>query len=130
MGRVAYIKETLGDRLKRDKAELDEAKDRIEELEKENEELRSGARSNDDQVDQLKEELQEQSRELSSLRSRNNLSQQNWIKEKDDMTRQLQHLRSELESTTSAMGEWRSSRWRNAPCGRAWPTRLPTLKSS
>ncbi|KAH8888268.1 hypothetical protein GQ53DRAFT_654655, partial [Thozetella sp. PMI_491] len=106
MGRVAHIRETLGDRLKRDKAELDEAKDRIEELEKENEELRNSTQSTDSEATRLREELQEQSRELASLRSRNNLSQQNWLKEKDDMTRQIQHLRSELESTSNAMGEW------------------------
>ena len=106
LGRVAHIRETLGDRLKRDKADLDAARDRIEELEKDNEELRSGAQSTDGQVGRLQEELQEQSRELSNLRSRSNLSQQNWVKEKDDMTRQLQHLRSELESTSAAMGEW------------------------
>ncbi len=106
MGRVAHIRETLGDRLKRDKAELEEAKDRIEILEKENERLRNNTESNDTETARLREELLEQNRELSSLRSRNHLSQQNWLKEKDDMSRQMQHLRSELDSTGTAMGEW------------------------
>ncbi|KAL1841695.1 hypothetical protein VTJ49DRAFT_6734 [Mycothermus thermophilus] len=104
--RVEKIKETLGDRLKRDKAELEEAKDRIEELEAQNDELRSQLASRDEETDRLRAEVQEQGRELASLRSRSNLSQQNWQKEKDEAARQIQHLRAELESTTAAMGEW------------------------
>lgn len=106
LGRIEKIKETLGERLKRDKAELDEAKDRIEELETQNEELQKASRASQDVVSQLKDEVQEQARELANLRSRNNLSQQNWLKEKDDMARQMQHLRTELESASTAMGEW------------------------
>lgn len=106
LGRVEKIKETLGDRLKRDRAELEEANQRIEELEAQNEELHKGSSSSEDEISQLRDELQEANRELTTLRSRNNLSQQNWLREKDDMARQLQHLRSELESTSSAMSEW------------------------
>lgn len=106
LGRVEKIKETLGERLKRDRQELEEAKDRIEELEAQNEELQKGASASSDDAGRLQEELQEATRELASLRSRSNLSQQNWMKEKEDMTRQLQHFKSELESTGSAMGEW------------------------
>ena len=106
LGRVEKIKETLGERLKRDKAELDEAKDRIDELETQNEALQQAARTAEDEAASLRAEAQEQGRELAGLRSRANLSQQNWLKEKDDMARQLQHLRSELESTSNAMGEW------------------------
>ncbi|KAK0634973.1 hypothetical protein B0T17DRAFT_480258, partial [Bombardia bombarda] len=106
LGRVEKIKETLGDRLKRDKAELEEAKDRIEELEAQNEQLQRAARAGDDEAARLRDEMLEQARELAGLRSRTNLSQQNWLKEKDDMGRQVQHLRHELESTSNAMGEW------------------------
>jgi chromosome segregation ATPase len=106
LNRVEKIKETLGDRLKRDKAELEEAKDRVEELEAQNDELQKTLAARDEETDRLREEVQEQGRELASLRSRSNLSQQNWLKEKDDMARQMQHLKSELESTTAAMGEW------------------------
>lgn len=106
LGRVEKIKETLGDRLKRDKAELDEAKDRIEELESQNEELQRTSRSGDEETNRLRTEVQEQERELATLRSRTNLSQQNWLKEKEDMTRQLQLIKGELESTGNAMGEW------------------------
>lgn len=106
LNRVEKIKETLGDRLKRDKAELEEAKDRVEELEAQTDELQRAARERDDEADRLRAEAQEQARELASLRSRNNLSQQNWLKERDDMARQLQALRAELETTSGAMGEW------------------------
>lgn len=106
LGRVEKIKESLGDRLKRDKAELEEAKDRIDELEAQNEELQQALAAREEEADQLRSEVQEQGRELASLRSRSNLSQQNWLKEKEDMARQMQHFKSELESTTAAMGEW------------------------
>lgn len=104
--RVEKIKSTLGERLKRDRAELEEANLRIEELEAQNEELQKGGSSYEGDIAKLKDELLEAKRELTGLRSRNNLSQQNWTKEKDDLARQLQHFRSELESTSSAMHEW------------------------
>ncbi len=106
LGRVGQIKETLGGRLKRDKKELDEANDRIEELEGQNDELQKGARALEHEAARLEGELQEATRELASLRSRHNLSQQNWLKEKEEAARQVQHLRGELESATGAMGEW------------------------
>ncbi|KAK4252044.1 hypothetical protein C7999DRAFT_27284 [Corynascus novoguineensis] len=106
LGRVEKIRETLGDRLKRDKAELEETKDRLEELEAQNEELQNTLAAREEEAERLRDEVQEQGRELASLRSRTNLSQQNRLKEKDEMSRQLQNLKSELESTTAAMGEW------------------------
>lgn len=106
LARVEKIKESLGERLKRDRAELEEANQRIEELEAQNEELQKGSSSSEEEVAALKDELQEANRELTTLRSRNNLSQQNWLKEKDDLVKQVQHFRSELEATSSAMSEW------------------------
>ncbi|OBS25731.1 hypothetical protein FPOA_06266 [Fusarium poae] len=106
LGRVEKIKQTLSDRFKRDKAELEESKERIEELEAENEELRNNAVSSGDDVAKLKEELQDATRELNTLRSRNNLSAQNWGKEKEELLRHVQHLKSEMETTANAMGEW------------------------
>lgn len=106
LGRVEKIKQTLSDRFKRDKAELEESKERIEELEAENEELRNNAVSSGDDVAKLKEELQDATRELNTLRSRNNLSAQNWNKEKEELLRHVQHLKSEMETTANAMGEW------------------------
>lgn len=106
LGRVEKIKESLADRLKRDRAELEDAKDRVDELETQNDELQRTAAAREEEADRLRDEMQEQGRELAGLRSRTNLSQQNWMKEKEDMTRQMQHIKSELESTTAAMGEW------------------------
>ncbi|OAA67230.1 golgi matrix protein [Niveomyces insectorum RCEF 264] len=117
MGRVEKIKETLGERLKRDRQELDEAKDRIEELEAQNEGLRqasgaaeAAAAAAEAQVLRLQKELddleQEHEREHAALRGRAQLSQQNWQREKEELVRQLQQLRAELESTSGAMGEW------------------------
>ncbi|UNI16115.1 hypothetical protein JDV02_002584 [Purpureocillium takamizusanense] len=102
LGRVEKIKESLSDRLKRDKAELEEARERIEELEAQNEQLQSTG----EEFARLKDELQDATRELTTLRSRNNLSAHNWHKEKEELTRTVQHLKDEVEQTSNAMGEW------------------------
>lgn len=106
LGRVEKIKETLAERLKRDKAELEEAKERIEELEAENEALQGSAASTGGDVAKLQQELQDATREVTTLRSRNNLSAQNWQKERDELARTMSHLKEELETTSNAMGEW------------------------
>lgn len=104
--RVEKIKATLSDRLKRDREELEEAKDKIEELESQNEELRNNAAAADEELKRMKEGMQESSRELTSLRSRNNLSAQNWQKERDELTKTVARLKEEVQMTTNAMGEW------------------------
>ncbi|KAK8930002.1 hypothetical protein H634G_01426 [Metarhizium anisopliae BRIP 53293] len=106
LDRVEKIKESLSGRLKRDKAELEEARERIEELEAQNEQLQGSAQSTGEDVERLKQELQDANRELSTLRSRNNLSAHNWHKEKEELTRTVQHLKEEMETTANAMGEW------------------------
>lgn len=106
LGRVEKIKETLSDRLKRDKAELEEAKEHIEELEAQNEELRNSADSSSGELAKLREELQDATRELTTLRSRNNLSATNWGKEREELIKSIQHLKEEMETTSNAMGEW------------------------
>ncbi|KAI0416448.1 hypothetical protein F5X98DRAFT_388019 [Xylaria grammica] len=106
VGRVEKIKESVGIRLARGKEELEEANQRIEELEAQNEDLQKGSQAFRDDIAGLQTELQDATRELSSLRSRNNLSQQNSLKEKEDMARQLQHLREEAEAAKDAMGDW------------------------
>ncbi|KAK1995966.1 hypothetical protein LX36DRAFT_659078 [Colletotrichum falcatum] len=104
--RVNHLKSTLGERLKRDRAELEEAKERIEELESQNEELQNEAKASEEEAAKLKEELHDTSREATSLRSRSNLSQQNWVKEREELTRLVASLKEEVETTTNAMGEW------------------------
>ncbi|KAL7942054.1 hypothetical protein V8C42DRAFT_333463 [Trichoderma barbatum] len=106
LGRVEKIKETLSDRLKRDKAELEEAKEHIEELEAQNEELRNEAESSSENLAKLRGELQDATRELTTLRSRNNLSATNWGKEREELVKSIQHLKEEMETTSNAMGEW------------------------
>ncbi|KAI1107345.1 hypothetical protein F4804DRAFT_297657 [Jackrogersella minutella] len=135
--RVEKIKESVGNRLARGKEELEEANQRIEELEGQNEELQRGAQSYEDEVEKLKTELQDATRELSSLRSRNNLSQHNSLKEKEDMTKQIQHLREEAEAAKDAMGDWevlameeRSIRESLAEKAAALEEQLSTLKES
>ncbi|RDA90547.1 hypothetical protein CP533_5687 [Ophiocordyceps camponoti-saundersi (nom. inval.)] len=102
LGRVEKIKESLSDRLKRDKAELEEARERIDELEAQNEDLQSSVQD----TDKLREELQAATRELATLRSRNNLSAHNWLREKEELMKTVQHLKEEMETTSTAMGEW------------------------
>lgn len=108
--RVNHLKSTLGERLKRDRAELEEAKERIEDLEaqieSQNAELQNGAKSSEGELAKLREELQDATREVTSLRSRSNLSQQNWVKERDEMAKLVSNLKQEVETTTNAMGEW------------------------
>ncbi|KAI1136613.1 hypothetical protein F5Y05DRAFT_390340 [Hypoxylon sp. FL0543] len=135
--RVEKIKENVGNRLARGKEELEEANQRIEELETENEELQKGAQTHQDEIERLKTELQDATRELSSLRSRNNLSQHNSMKEKEDMARQIQHLREEAEAAKDAMGDWevlameeRSIRESLAEKAAALEEQLSTLKES
>ena len=117
LGRVEKIKETLGERLKRDKQELEEAKDRIDELEFQNETLREGgaaaeaaAATAEAQVARLQKELDdienEHERESNAMRGRAQLSQQNWQREKEDLERAMQQLRKELEEANFTMGEW------------------------
>ncbi|KAJ8126903.1 hypothetical protein O1611_g6735 [Lasiodiplodia mahajangana] len=106
VGRVEKIKENVGHRLARGKEELEEANQRIEELEAQNEDLQKGTEAFEEQISGLQTELQDATRELSSLRSRNNLSQHNSLKEKEDMARQIQHLREEAEAAKDAMGDW------------------------
>lgn len=106
VGRVEKIKESVGIRLARGKEDLEEANQRIEELEAQNEDLQKGSQASQEEVTRLQIELQDATRELSSLRSRNNLSQHNSLKEKEDMTRQIQHLREEAEAAKDAMGDW------------------------
>ncbi|KAK7948239.1 uncharacterized protein PG986_009125 [Apiospora aurea] len=104
--RVDKLKETLGSKLARDREELEGAKERVEQLEAQNDELQRGNETYQEQMEGLRTELQDANRELSRLRSRSNLSQHNSLKEKEDMTRQIQHLREEAEAAKDAMGDW------------------------
>ena len=106
LGRVNTIKSSLGERLKADRAELQEAKEQIDELESQNESLQQRIKGLEGDVKRLEEELRESSKELSSLRNRHNLSQQNWVHEREDFIQQTRQLKEEAEAAKEAMGDW------------------------
>jgi chromosome segregation ATPase len=106
LGRINTIKASLGERLKADKQELDEAKEQIGELEAQNEALQKQIQTLETGAKRMEEESSETSKELSSLRNRHNLSQENWVHEREDMMNQIRHLKDEAEAAKDAMGDW------------------------
>jgi chromosome segregation ATPase len=106
LGRINTIKSSLGERLKADKQELEEAKEQIEELESRNEALQKQIQALEAGTKRIEEESKETSKELSSLRNRHNLSQQNWVHEREDLTNQIRQLKDEAEAAKDAMGDW------------------------
>ncbi|KIM93020.1 hypothetical protein OIDMADRAFT_184905 [Oidiodendron maius Zn] len=106
LGRINTIKASLGERLKADKQELEEAKEQIEELETQNEALQKQIQTLEASSKRMEEESGETSKELSSLRNRHNLSQENWVHEREDMMNQIRHLKDEAEAAKDAMGDW------------------------
>jgi chromosome segregation ATPase len=106
LGRINTIKSSLGERLKADKQELAEAKEQIDELESQNEELTKKVKVLEAEAHRVEEDSKEASKELSSLRNRHNLSQQNWLGEREDLIQQTKHLREEAEAAKEAMGDW------------------------
>jgi chromosome segregation ATPase len=106
LGRINTIKSSLGERLKADKQELDEAKEQIEELETQNSAFQEQIKSLEAAAKRMEEESGETSKELSSLRNRHNLSQENWVHEREDMMNQIRHLKDEAEAAKDAMGDW------------------------
>lgn len=106
LGRVNTIKSSLGERMAADRQELSEAKDQIEDLEKENEQLVNSRNEADAEIRRLSREAEEASKELSSLRNRHNLSQQNWLKEREELISQNITLKEEAEAARDAMSEW------------------------
>ncbi|KAL2011827.1 hypothetical protein VTN00DRAFT_4545 [Thermoascus crustaceus] len=104
--RVNTIKSQLGERLKEDAEELDQARSRIEELEYQNSNLKTELEAKASEIAALSEEAEQRSSELSSLRNRTNLSQQNWLKEKEELVEEHAYIRSEFEEAKQAMHNW------------------------
>lgn len=115
--RVEKIKETLGSRFQRDKEELAEARDRIEDLEAQNESLlqtkadaEAATAAAANEVARLQQELDvienEHDREHTEIRNRTQLSQQNWHREKQELMQQLESVKQELVSTRDSMNDW------------------------
>ncbi|CAK7275327.1 hypothetical protein SEPCBS57363_006624 [Sporothrix epigloea] len=121
LGRVGKIKETLDSRLKRDQEELEEARNHIEDLERQNSELRESSKDAEtaataaataaaSHIARLQKELddaeQDYEHEQRGLRDQARLAHQTLLREKEDLVRQIKQLRTELESTSNAMSEW------------------------
>jgi chromosome segregation ATPase len=106
LGRVNTIRTSLGERLKADRQELEEAKEQIEELETQNGTLQKRIESLEGDIKRLESESNESSKELSSLRNRHNLSQQNWVHEREDLIQQNAHFKDEADAAKEAMGDW------------------------
>lgn len=106
LGRVNTIRASLGERLKADRQELEEAKEQIEELEGQNSSLQKRVETLEGDIQRLESESNESSRELSSLRNRYNLSQQNWVHEREDLIQQNAHFKDEADAAKEAMGDW------------------------
>ncbi|OJD20222.1 hypothetical protein ACJ73_08444 [Blastomyces percursus] len=106
LGKVNTIKSQLGERLKADAEELEQTRNRIEELEGRNATLQMEVESKSATIKSLEKEREQQSKELSSLRNRSNLSQQNWVKEREELLEQEAYARSEFEEAKQAMHNW------------------------
>lgn len=106
LSKVNTIRSQLGERLKADAEELETARGRIEELEREhsvavgeNEKLQSS-------ITELNSQLESQASEVETLRSRTNLSTTNWAKERDDLISREAYVREEYEVARQAMQDW------------------------
>lgn len=106
LGKVNTIRSQLGERLKADAAELEQARGRIDELEEtqnatreENERLQSS-------ISELNSQLEAQNSEVESLRSRTNLSTSNWAKERDELISREAYVREEYDVAKQAMQDW------------------------
>ncbi|KAI9773832.1 MAG: hypothetical protein M1840_006057 [Geoglossum simile] len=106
LGRVSTIKSQLGERLKADAEELSQARNSIDELEKQNKYLQESSETYQSELARLRREDEQRSKELSSLRNRTNLSQQNWSKERDDLMTREAFAREEFEAAKQAMQDW------------------------
>lgn len=106
LGKVTTIRSQLGERLKADAAELESARERIEELENSNKTALEENERLQESVAKLNSDMESQSSEIESLRSRTNVSTSNWVKERDDLVSQQAYLREEYEVAKQAMQDW------------------------
>lgn len=106
LGKVSTIRSQLGERLKADAAELEQARERIEDLENSNKTALEENGRLQESVTNLTSEMESQSSEIESLRSRTNASTSNWVKERDDLVSQQAYIREEYEVAKQAMQDW------------------------
>ncbi|CAK1362684.1 GRIP domain-containing protein [Cercospora beticola] len=106
LGKVNTIRSQLGERLKADAAELETAREKIDELEKSNGTAQAENERLQQQITDLNSKLESQAAEVDTLRSRTNLSTSNWAKERDEMVQREAALREEYEVARQAMQDW------------------------
>lgn len=106
LGKVNTIRSQLGERLKADAEELEQARGKIEEMETEKSSAREENERLQASIAKVTSRLEEQASEIDSLRSRTNLSTNNWAKERDDMVVREAYLREEYEVARQAMQDW------------------------
>ncbi|KAI7548981.1 hypothetical protein KC331_g4081 [Hortaea werneckii] len=106
LGKVNTIRSQLGERLKADAEELEQARGKIDELESEKTTAREENERLQEQISSMNSRVNEQASEIENLRSRTNLSTTNWAKERDDMVSKEAYLREEYEVARQAMQDW------------------------
>lgn len=106
LGKVTTIRSQLGERLKADAAELEQARERIEDLENSNKTALEENERLQESVTKLNADMESQTSEIESLRSRTNVSTSNWVKERDDLVSQQAYIREEYEVAKQAMQDW------------------------
>ncbi|RMY99387.1 hypothetical protein D0862_07153 [Hortaea werneckii] len=106
LGKVNTIRSQLGERLKADAEELEQARGKIDELESEKTCAREENERLQEQISSMNSRVDEQASEIENLRSRTNLSTTNWAKERDDMVSKEAYLREEYEVARQAMQDW------------------------
>ncbi|KAI6862254.1 hypothetical protein D0864_14025 [Hortaea werneckii] len=106
LGKVNTIRSQLGERLKADAEELEQARGKIDELESEKTSAREENERLQEQISSMNSRVDEQASEIENLRSRTNLSTTNWAKERDDMVSKEAYLREEYEVARQAMQDW------------------------
>lgn len=106
LGKVNTIRSQLGERLKADAEELEQARAKIEELERTQDTAKEENERLQDQVSSLRTQLESQTSEVDDLRSRSSLSTSNWAKERDDMISKEAYVREEYEVAKQAMQDW------------------------
>lgn len=106
LGKVNTIRSQLGERLKADAEELEQARGKIDDLESEKTSAREENERLQEQMSNLNSRMEEQAGEIENLRSRTNLSTNNWAKERDDMASREAYLREEYDVARQAMQDW------------------------
>ncbi|KAK5116725.1 hypothetical protein LTR62_007399 [Meristemomyces frigidus] len=106
LGKVNTIRSQLGERLKQDAEELEQARGRIEELEVSNAAVSEENERMQTTIAEHGSKIHEQNSEIEALRSRTNLSTSNWAKERDDMVSREAYVREEYEVAKQAMQDW------------------------